>query len=106
MTGHSSLAFRKLVGQQNAAANFQRILDGLKAGSERLPLVMAKVSVRRAGSDDEVVVWKFESMHLDDAPLQVEAQHFAEQDFHVVMLVENLADGRRYLRRRQPCGRN
>ncbi len=49
-------AFREFEGEQNSAADFERVLDGLEAGRESLPFVVAEVGVAGAGGDDEVVV--------------------------------------------------
>lgn len=43
-------------GQQESAADFQRIVDGLQAAVLFRPVVVPEVSVRRASGEDEVVV--------------------------------------------------
>src|ERR1700693_5856570 len=52
----SGTPFGEFEGEQNAAADFERVLDGLEAGRERLPLVVAEVGVAGAGGDNERVV--------------------------------------------------
>ena len=103
--GHRGFAFRQFVGQQNAAANLQRIFDGLQSGSQRLPLVVPEIGMGGACGDDQIVVGKLEAMQLDDAPFDVKAEHLAEQHFDVFMLGENFADRRGDFRRRQSRGR-
>src|SRR5271165_5607334 len=90
--GQRGFAFGELVGQQDATAHLQRVLDGLQPGSEWLPIIMSEVRVRRTGGDYKIIVGKLESMQLGDATLEVEAEHFAEQHLNVVMLGENLAN--------------
>src|ERR1700745_1876501 len=48
-------AFGQFKGQQNAAADFKCIFNGLEPGRERLPLFVAKVGVAGSGSNDERV---------------------------------------------------
>ena len=67
---------------------------------------MPEVGVGRAGGNDQIVVGKLESVQLDDAALEVEAEHLAQQDFDVLTLGENLANGRGNFRRRQSGGRH
>ena len=50
------LALGQFKGKQNAAANFEGVLDGLEAGRERFPIVMAEIGVGGSGGEDEVVV--------------------------------------------------
>ena len=50
------LAFGKLESEQDAAADFGGVFDGLESGSEFGPVVVTKVGVGGAGGEDEVVV--------------------------------------------------
>ena len=52
-------AFREFERQQNAAADFERVLDGLEAGRESLPFVVAEIGVAGAGGNDQVIVGNF-----------------------------------------------
>jgi len=52
----SSLALGQFEGQQNAAADFESVFDGLQTGRQRLPFRVAKVSMGGAGGDDQEVV--------------------------------------------------
>ncbi len=105
-SGERSLALRKLVGQQNAAAHLQRIFNGLQARRERLPFIVPKVGMRSAGSNDEIVITQLEAVKLDGAALKIEALHLAQQHLHVFMLAQDLANGRGNLRRRNPGRRH
>ncbi len=53
------LAFGQFEGQQNAAADFERVFDGLEAGSESFPFVVAEIGVAGAGGDDQGIVRNF-----------------------------------------------
>ena len=55
----SGAAFGKFKGEQNAAADFERVLDGLEAGRESFPFVVAEIGVAGAGGDDEGIVGNF-----------------------------------------------
>ncbi len=50
------LALGQLKGQQHPAANLGGVFDGLEAGRERSPLVVAEVGVGGAGGQHQVVV--------------------------------------------------
>ena len=55
----SGLPLGQFEGQQNAAADFERVLDGLESGRESFPLVVAEIGVAGAGGDDERIVRNF-----------------------------------------------
>src|ERR1019366_6584715 len=94
------------VCQQDTAAHFQSIFYGLQSGSERLPFVVPEVGMGCTSGHDEVIVGKLESVQLEDAPPEVEAEHVTQQHFDILMLGEDLANGRRDLCRRQSCRRH
>ena len=50
------LALGQLESEKDATADLGGVLDGLKAGGERSPLVLAEIGMCRSGGDDEVVV--------------------------------------------------
>src|SRR5437763_1449443 len=50
------LALRPLEGQENPAADFERVLETLQARRPGLPVVVAEVAVLRARRQDQVVV--------------------------------------------------
>ena len=106
LAGDRGFALGQFVRQQNAAANLQRIFNGLQAGCQRLPFIVSEIGVHRAGGDDQIVVGQLEAVHLDDASLQIEAQHFAQQDFDVGVLGEDVANGRGDLSRRNTGSRH
>ena len=50
------LAFRKLKGEQNASANGDGVLDGLKAGCEGFPCIVTEIRVPGPGCENESVI--------------------------------------------------
>ena len=54
LAGLEHLAFGELEGEQDAAADVGRILNGFEARSELGPLGVAEVAMGGAGGDDEV----------------------------------------------------
>ena len=57
--GFEHFALGELKGKQNSAANLDGVFDGLQAGGERFPLVVAEVGVGGAGGQHEVVIRNF-----------------------------------------------
>jgi hypothetical protein len=78
-----SLPLRQFERQEDAASDFECVLDGLQAGSQRFPFLVAKICMPRAGCDDEVIVGKFQVGKLYHSSLQIEIHDFAHQDFNV-----------------------
>src|ERR1700728_2022473 len=58
-SGLQHFALGEFEGEEDAAANLDRVLDGFEAGSEGLPLVVSEVGVGGAGGEHEVVVGHF-----------------------------------------------
>ena len=54
--GLHHLPLRQLKGQQHAAPDFGRILDGLQAWCVLRPVIVAEVGVGRASAQDQVVI--------------------------------------------------
>ena len=50
------LALCQFKSQQHLAADFSSVFDGLQAGGERSPLVLAEVRMGCTGGEDEIVV--------------------------------------------------
>ena len=63
----AAVAFGEFEGQQHAAANFERIFNGLEAGSEWFPFVVAEVGVAGARGDDQVIIGNFGVRGFDGA---------------------------------------
>ena len=67
----SCLALREFKGQQDPAANFQRVFNGLEARSKGLPVVMAEVGVGGSGGHHQIIVGQLPVRGLDDAAFQI-----------------------------------
>ena len=52
--GRVGLGLGLLEGEQDAAADVGRVVDGLQAGRERRPVVVAEIGVLRAGREDQL----------------------------------------------------
>ena len=91
---------------QDTAADRRRVVDRLQPRSERLPVVVAEIRVRRARRDDEVIERQRAIAKLDDAPRRVDGSDFAEQHRRVALPAQNRADRPRDIRRRQACRRD
>ncbi len=96
------LPLGQLEGKQNPAANLDRVFNGLEAGRERLPLVVAEIGVRGAGREHEVVVVESRAAAQHHLPSNhVDADHLIHQDFSVVVMAQDGADGLGDVGRRQ-----
>ena len=98
----SGLPLRQFKSEQHAAANFERVFNGLQAGSERLPVVVSEVGVARARGDDEVVVRNLGVRGLHDAAVEVESGDFRHEHFDILVRAKNGADRRGDLSRGKP----
>ena len=70
------LALGQFEGQQNTAADFQRVFNRLQTGRQRLPFFVTKISVGRPGGDDQIVVVEDLLLRYDPLLLQFEIDHF------------------------------
>ncbi len=90
-------AFGEFEGQQNAAADFERVLDGLEAGRESFPFVVAEIGVAGAGGDDEGIVRNLLSFifryGLHHLAFEVEARHLGHEHFDILVTAQDGADG-------------
>src|ERR1700689_3351187 len=71
-------AFGEFEGQQNAATDFERVLDGLESRGQSFPFIVTKVGVAGAGGDEPGVVRNFLISGFHYSPFQVEAGHLGE----------------------------
>ena len=90
----SSLALGQFEGQQNAAADFESVFDGLQTGRQRLPFRVAKVSMGGAGGDDQEVVIQCLPTRSNLLLLQIEIKHFFKQHFNIGVGPKYPPDGR------------
>jgi hypothetical protein len=90
------LALCKFEGQQNAAADFECVLDRLETRRESLPFVVAEIGVAGASGDDEGIVGNFLRFGLqygfDHAAFEVEAGDLGHEHFYVLMMPQNRSD--------------
>ena len=92
------LPLSKLKGEQNAAANFGGVFDGLEAGRERTPFVVAEVRMRSAGGDDEVIKCELRSRGTSNGTrCGVDANDFIHEHGGVGLVAEDGADGLGYV---------
>ena len=90
-----------LEGAEDAAAQLERVVDGLHPGGEPGEVVVAEVALPRARGDDERVVGRdglaVEDARGDGAGLEVDRGDVAQQDPGVVLAAQHLAGRRRDL---------
>jgi hypothetical protein len=88
------LSFGQFKGKQNAAADFESVLDGLEAGRERFPIVMPEVGVGGSCGEDEVVAG--EPGSGGEAYLacgRVDRGDLVHENFNVGLVEKDGADG-------------
>ena len=95
-----------LEGEQDAAANVGRVVDGLQPGRGGGPVVVAEIGVLRAGREDQVVERDAAAFGDHHALRDVDAGDLAEHDIHVPRARQDAADRRGDLGRREPGGRD
>jgi hypothetical protein len=87
-----SAAFRKFECQQNTTANFESVLNRLKAWSKRFPFLVAEIGVAGSGGDDKRIVRNVLVFRFNDAVLQIEACNFGHKHFDVRVMAKNRTD--------------
>ena len=101
------LALGALEREQDAAADLQRVVEGLQGRRKRRPSVVTEVVVDRAGGDDQLVVGKLAAvLQGHRAPRRVHASRLAHQDGDVALPGEDVPDGPRDLGGGKPGGRD
>src|SRR5580698_1309959 len=101
------LALGELKGEEDAATNLGGVFDGLEAGSERSPVFAAEVGVGGTSGHDEIVVFDFGTGLEENALLgDVKAGGLVHEDFDVLVVAEEGADGLGDLCRREDGERN
>ena len=82
--GFHHLPLRQLKGQQHAAPDFRRILDGLQAWCILRPVIVAKVGVGRASAQDQVVIGDLRARAQQQARLSASMPiHLVHQYFDI-----------------------
>ena len=86
------LPLRQFEGQQDPAANFQCVLNGLQARRQRGPFVVSEVGMGCARRYDQVVESDILVFQLNQAPLQIEILHLTQEHLHIASAAQNPAD--------------
>ena len=102
-----ALALGALEGDQNAPPQRGGVLQRLQAGRERLPFVMAEISVARAGGEHQRVVGQRVAVIEQHALVcRIDAAHGGEQGRDLGAVAQQIADRPGDLRGRQRRGRD
>jgi hypothetical protein len=103
--GFRAGTFRTFESVEEFVANGGGFLNGLEAGSEGAPGVVAVVGSLRTGGDDEGVVGENAAVAKDNFPgIGIEVDGFAEKDFCVFLAAEDRAKRRSDLTGRERAG--
>src|SRR5262249_25574513 len=81
-----------LEGPEDAAADFERVVQVFQAGCEGRPFVVAEVRLTGAGGEDEVIVGEVFVAHNDAPGGEVDGGDVGETHLDVALLPENRAD--------------
>jgi len=93
-----------LEGFEHTPPDLGGVFDRLQAGSQRLPVGVAKVMMTGPSRQDQRVILDTRVAQQHAAASGIEAGHFALQDAHVPLVPEYRPQRRRNIRRRQaPC---
>ena len=93
-------------GEQDAAADVGRVVDGLQPRSAGGPFAVTEVGVPRAGRENQDVVGNAPAVGENLAPFRVDSRDLAKDDVDVLLARENTADRRRDVGGRKPRGRD
>lgn len=110
--GEPGVAFRRvdvalgsLVGEQHAAPDLERVFQGLETRGSGCPLVMAEITVRRTGGDNEVVVADVRTVLQENcAALHVDPRGLGHHHGEVVLAAQDMTYRCSDRRRGQPRG--
>src|SRR6266446_3834368 len=100
------LTLGKFEGEENAAADFERVFNRLQTGRQWFPLLVTKVRMSGSGGDDQKVVIEHLLLRHDFLLFHVEIEHFFKQHFNIGVASQYPADGRRYFAGREAGGRD
>ena len=95
-----------LEGEQDAAANVGRVVDGLQPRSAGGPFVVTEIGVLRAGRENQDVVGNAPAVGEHLAPLGVDSRDLAKDHVDVLLARQNAADRRGDVGGRKPRGRD
>jgi hypothetical protein len=99
--------FGALERKQHSSADLGSILDGLEDRREGLPLRVTEVAVRRTGRQDHGVVRDTGMIVKNQLTLvHIDIHDLRQQHSGVLLPVQNVAERRRNLTRRQGTGRD
>ena len=91
---------------QNAAANFDCVLQALQTRRQFLPLRMSKIRMPRASSDNQVIVIHFAIGHFHFFRIHVDRLNFREDHLHIFAFAQDRAHRRGNVRRGKGRGRD
>ena len=101
------LVLGPLEGEQDSPSNLGRVLDALKSGRQELPIVVTKIGVARAGSEDKIVVGHLPPAHdRDRARHDIDADDLTQHDCNISVGANDAADRCGNVSRRQTSGRH
>ena len=100
------LALGLLEGEQDAAADLERVLEALETGRERLPVLVAEIGVARAGREHEVVVAEAAVFQHELVRRDVDRHGLREQHAGVGLAAQDGADRVRDVGGREPGSRD
>ena len=98
--------FRTFKCREYAATNLRRIFYALQAGREGRPLILAEIAVRRAGGQNQIVIWDLLVAHHDSPACSVNGGNRTEQHPDVERVAKQRAHGRGDIARRKRRGRH
>ena len=99
-------ALRGLVSDQDAPADFKRILDRFESGRVALPCLMAEIGMRRAARDDQVVISDFAVTQDHLVRGRIDRFGLAENHFDVRLPPQDTSNRARDVTRIQRRGRD
>ena len=101
--GRIWLAIRLFERRQDAAADVERVLQGLQTRRVGRPLIVAEIGVVRAGGEDQIVVREASRILVEDDLLcrDIDGVDPGQDDVHVRLATQHRADRLRDVRRRK-----
>ena len=80
---------------ENSRANCDRVFDVLETRRVRAPFHMAKIAVRRARRENEMIVADLAAIDHDRSPRRVDARHRSPQHADGAVVAKQSADRKR-----------
>src|SRR5271169_1383794 len=99
LAGDGRTALCHFKGKQYTTANLESIFDGLEAGCERHPFIVAEVRVACSCCQHKIVIREVEAVELYDAPFEVKVEYLAEKHLDILVPRQDFANRGGDLRR-------